>query len=90
MEREAEIMGYIAENLKFVYVSDEAYFKQQLEANVRSQQKKLENDGIASDFYSIVDGKTTPFKVARNPVSLSPRKRSLALKKLKMKSSMRK
>jgi methyl-accepting chemotaxis protein len=65
LEREAEIMGYIAENLKFVYVSDEAYFKQQLEANVRSQQKKLENDGITSDFYSIVDGKTTPFKVSQ-------------------------
>ncbi|MEH7442996.1 methyl-accepting chemotaxis protein [Bacillus sp. JJ1122] len=65
LEREAEIMGYIAENLKFVYVSDEAYFKQQLEANVRSQQKKLKNDGITSDFYSIVDGKTTPFKVSQ-------------------------
>lgn len=65
LEREAEIMGYIAENLKFVYVSDEAYFKQQLEANVRAQQKKLENDGITSDFYYLADGKVTPFKVSQ-------------------------
>lgn len=63
--REAEIMGYIAENLKFVYVSDEEYFRQQLEVNVRSQQKKLENDGITSDFYYIADGKATPFKVSQ-------------------------
>lgn len=63
--REAEIMGYIAENLKFVYVSDEDYFRQQLEANVRSQQKKLKNDGISSDFYYITDGKATPFKVSQ-------------------------
>jgi methyl-accepting chemotaxis protein len=65
LEREAEIMGYIAENLKFVYVSDEAYFMQQLETNVRLQQKKLENDGITSDFYYLVDGKVTPFKVSQ-------------------------
>jgi len=65
LKREAEIMGYIAENLKFVYVSDEAYFKQQLEANVRSQQKKLENDGITSEFYYLVDGNVTPFKVSQ-------------------------
>lgn len=65
LEREAEIMGYIAENLKFVYVSDEAYFKQQLEANVRAQQKKLENDGITSDFYYLADGIVTPFKVSQ-------------------------
>ena len=44
--RETELMGYIAENLKFVYVSDKDYFMQQLEANVRSQQKKLKEDGI--------------------------------------------
>ena len=46
--REAELMGYIAENLKFVYVSDEDYFMQQLESSVRSQQKKLKSDGISS------------------------------------------
>ncbi|MFT4415566.1 methyl-accepting chemotaxis protein [Fredinandcohnia humi] len=62
--REAELMGYIAENLKFVYVSDETYFMQQLETNVRSQQKKLTSDGIDADFYYIVDKKLTPFNVS--------------------------
>lgn len=64
LAREAELMGYIAENLKFVYVSDDAYFKQQLEASVRSQQKKLQSDGIDSDFFYIADNKIMPFKVS--------------------------
>jgi methyl-accepting chemotaxis protein len=65
LEREAELMGYIAENLKFVYVSDEDYFMQQLEGNVRSQQKKLKDDGIESDFFYISEGKATPFQVSK-------------------------
>jgi methyl-accepting chemotaxis protein len=65
LEREAELMGYIAENLKFVYVSDEQYFLQQLESNVRSQQKKLLSDGIASDYFFIADGKANPFQVSK-------------------------
>ena len=64
LEREAQLMGYIAENLKFVYVSDEEYFMQQLEINVRSQQNKLKEDGIDSDFFYIQNGKPTPFKVS--------------------------
>ncbi|WP_102261099.1 methyl-accepting chemotaxis protein [Mesobacillus jeotgali] len=66
LEREAQLIGYIAENLKFVYISDEEYFRQQLEANVRSQQKKLKDDGIASDFFYISDGKAAPFNVSKN------------------------
>jgi methyl-accepting chemotaxis protein len=54
--REAEIMGYIAKNLKFLYVSDDEYFMQQLEINVRSQHKQLEEDGISSHFYFVKDG----------------------------------
>src|SRR5690554_1193711 len=46
--REAELMGYIASNLKFVYVSDAAYFMQQLETSIQEQQKKLADDGISS------------------------------------------
>lgn len=64
LEREANLMGYIAENLKFVYVSDDEYFMQQLETNVRTQQKKLEGDGISSDFYYIVGNEAIPFKVS--------------------------
>lgn len=64
LAREAELMGYIAENLKFVYVSDDAYFKQQLEASVRAQQKKLHSDGIDSDFFYLADNRLKPFKVS--------------------------
>jgi methyl-accepting chemotaxis protein len=65
LEREAQLIGYIAANLKFVYISDEDYFRQQLEANVRSQQNKLKDDGIASDFFYISDGKAAPFNVSK-------------------------
>jgi len=41
LAREAELMQYTAENLKFVYIGDEDYFMQQLESSVRSQQKKM-------------------------------------------------
>ncbi|WP_232233836.1 methyl-accepting chemotaxis protein [Bacillus sp. J33] len=64
--RKAELMGYMAENLKFVYISDENYFMQQLEASVRSQQKKLQSDGISSDFFYITEKGVTPFKVSKN------------------------
>lgn len=65
LEREAQLIGYIAANLKFVYVSDDDYFRQQLEANVRSQQKKLTEDGIASDFFYISESKAAPFNVSK-------------------------
>lgn len=65
LAREAELMGYMAENLKFVYVSDKEYFMQQLEASVRSQQKKLKDDGITADFFYIADKKAVPFKVSK-------------------------
>ncbi|MEH7883738.1 methyl-accepting chemotaxis protein [Bacillus sp. JJ1609] len=81
--REAELMGYIAENLKFVYVSDEAYFMQQLESNVRSQQKKLKNDGITSDFYYIADGKAAPFKVSEKSGSYFTRETIEQIQKAK-------
>lgn len=65
LEREAQLIGYIAENLKFVYVSDEEYFRQQLEANVRLQQEKLKEEGIASDFFYISEGQAAPFNVSK-------------------------
>ncbi len=63
--REAEIMTYIAKNLKFLYVSDEDYFQQQLEVNVRNQHKQLEEDGIESYFYFVRDGEAMPFQVSK-------------------------
>ncbi|KAA0546605.1 methyl-accepting chemotaxis protein [Bacillus sp. BGMRC 2118] len=64
LEREAELTGYIAENLKFVYVSDEQYFMQQLEGSIRTQQNKLKKEGITSDFFYINNATVTPFKVS--------------------------
>ena len=66
LAREAELMQYIAGNLKFVYIGDEDYFMQQLEVSVRSQQKKLEDDGITSEFSYITDKKVIPFKVSKD------------------------
>ena len=62
--RETDLMGYIAANLKFVYVSDDDYFMQQLDSSVRTQKEKLKSDGITSEFFYIVDKKVTPFKVS--------------------------
>ncbi|WP_240455793.1 methyl-accepting chemotaxis protein [Virgibacillus sp. Bac332] len=63
--RETELMGYIADNLKFLYVSDDSYFKQQLEANVRSQKLKLADDGMTSHYFYIEGGQAVPFKVSK-------------------------
>lgn len=74
LAREAELMQYIAGNLKFVYIGDEDYFMQQLEASVRAQQKKLEDDGIVSEVFYIVDKKVIPFKVSKDSLpSISKR-----------------
>ncbi|TYS68723.1 methyl-accepting chemotaxis protein [Sutcliffiella horikoshii] len=62
--REVELMGYIAENLKFTYISDDAYFMQQLEVNIRSQRDTLKEDGIFSEFFYITNNETLPFKVS--------------------------
>ncbi|NLP50932.1 methyl-accepting chemotaxis protein [Bacillus sp. RO1] len=62
--REVELMGYIAENLKFTYISDDAYFMQQLEVNIRSQRDTLMEDGIFSEFFYITNNETQPFKVS--------------------------
>lgn len=64
LTREGELMAYIADNLKFLYVSDDEYFMQQLEAEIRSQTERLKEEGIKSDIYSIVNGQVTPFQVS--------------------------
>lgn len=62
--REAQLIGYIAANLHFLYVSDENYFMQQLNSNIRTQQSQLEADGMKSDFFYIADNSVTPFPVS--------------------------
>jgi methyl-accepting chemotaxis protein len=61
---EADLTSDIADNLKFMYVSDEAYFKQQLEIHVRSQKEKLANDGMTSDYFYITDNRVNPFQTS--------------------------
>ncbi|WP_404428700.1 methyl-accepting chemotaxis protein [Sutcliffiella horikoshii] len=64
--REVELMGYIAEPLKFTYISDEAYFMQQLEVNIRAQRDTLKEDGILSEFFYISNNEIQPFKVSED------------------------
>nr|WP_304219896.1 methyl-accepting chemotaxis protein [Fredinandcohnia onubensis] len=63
---EAELMGYIAESLKFVYVSQDDYFMQQIDGNVRMQQDKLEGDGMQAEFFYIKNEEVVPFKVSKD------------------------
>ena len=64
--REVELMGYIAEPLKFTYISDEAYFMQQLEVNIRAQRDTLKEDGILPEFFYISNNEIQPFKVSED------------------------
>lgn len=65
LSREVEIMSYIIKNLKFVYVSDDKYFFQQVETSVRDQKKQLGADGISSEIYYMQNGSITPFQVSK-------------------------
>lgn len=66
ISRESEVMTYVAKNLKFLYVSDEAYFMQQLEISIRDQQRQLETDGIQSHLYYYANGEINTFKVSNH------------------------
>ncbi|WP_047980318.1 methyl-accepting chemotaxis protein [Ornithinibacillus contaminans] len=70
--REAELMGYIAENLKFLYVSDDDYFMQQLESNIRAQKEKLASDGITSDYFYLTGDSVAAFNVSTNSLPEIP------------------
>ncbi|MBO1002469.1 methyl-accepting chemotaxis protein [Pseudogracilibacillus auburnensis] len=70
---ETKLIGYIAENLHFTYVSDEEYFMQQLNANIRIQQKQLENEGIKSEYFYISDSKATSFPVSEKTLPEIPK-----------------
>lgn len=68
--READLMSYIAHNLKFLYVSDDSYFMQQLEISVRNQQTKLLEDGLMSDIFYINNQEVIPFQVSKDKEGL--------------------
>lgn len=66
--READLIEYLVDNLKFVYPSDDQYdyFMQQVNISVRDQQTKLTNDEIVSDYFYTKDDELIPFKVSEN------------------------
>ncbi|WP_077702237.1 methyl-accepting chemotaxis protein [Virgibacillus dokdonensis] len=68
LERETELMGYIAENLKFLYVSDDTYFHQQLNANVREQKNKLAKEGIPSEYFYVQSGEVVPLQESEGEI----------------------
>lgn len=70
--REVDLMEVIAQNLQFLYVSDEEYFMQQLESNIRSQQDKLEEDGISAEFFSVINQEAVPFQVSQDTLPPIP------------------
>ncbi|MDX8047559.1 methyl-accepting chemotaxis protein [Gracilibacillus sp. S3-1-1] len=72
LAREGELIDYVSSNLKFLYVSDEEYFMQQLEAEVRSQTERLAEEGMTSATFMIKDEQLTPFQVSsENNLSFS-------------------
>ncbi|WP_258000277.1 methyl-accepting chemotaxis protein [Bacillus sp. Marseille-P3661] len=72
LERETEIIGYIASNLKFVYISDDKYFMQQLNMSVRNQQQQLKADGIESFLFYIKNETVYPFQVSAESKIIIP------------------
>ncbi|MGM8213189.1 methyl-accepting chemotaxis protein [Virgibacillus sp. W0430] len=71
---ETNVMRHIAENLHFLYVSDEDYFMQQLNSKIRLQQEQLESEGIASEFFYVTNNNVIPFQVSEGklpPISSS-------------------
>lgn len=70
--RETEIMGYIAENLNFLYVSDKDYFMQQLDINIRTQQQQLEKDGVDSEYFYIQGEEVIPFQTSEEDLPEIP------------------
>lgn len=72
LEREVQLMGYIAENLHFLYVSDPDYFEQQLNANIRTQQSQLDRDGVESEFLYINNNEAIAFPVSEGKIPAIP------------------
>ncbi|WP_100012956.1 methyl-accepting chemotaxis protein [Lentibacillus sediminis] len=72
LSRETQLMGYIAQNLHFTYVSDEAYFMQMFNSNIRTQQNQLAKDGIASEYFYITENEVIPFPVSEDTLPEIP------------------
>lgn len=66
LEREAGVIVYVVRNLKFVYVSDEEYFRKQVEMNIQEQHRQLVEDGITAHMYYLSNDQAIPFNVSKN------------------------
>lgn len=64
LDRETDLMRLIAENLHFLYVSDQDYFMQQLNIHIRNQQNQLADEGIDAQFFYVIDQEVTPFEAS--------------------------
>ncbi|GAE31234.1 methyl-accepting chemotaxis protein [Halalkalibacter hemicellulosilyticus] len=64
LERETELIGHIAENLHFLYVSDQDYFMQLLNINIREQHETFLKEGIEADFLYVSENNVFPFNVS--------------------------
>lgn len=69
---EAGLMSEIASHLQFMYVSDEDYFRQQLQASIRNQKEKLADDGITSDYFYISESNLIPFNISKESLPEIP------------------
>ncbi|WP_315910937.1 methyl-accepting chemotaxis protein [Xylanibacillus composti] len=73
LEREADVISYVVRNLKFVYVSDEQYFLNQLQMSIYEQKRQLESNGFIPAFFSLVNGEVVPFDASKDSsIQLSP------------------
>ncbi|WP_231686822.1 methyl-accepting chemotaxis protein [Bacillus sp. JCM 19034] len=70
LKRETELIGHLAENLRFLYVSDDDYFMQMLNTSIRNQQQTFLDEGMDAEFMYITNGAIIPFNVSQD--SLPP------------------
>lgn len=71
--REVELMEQIASNLKFLYVTDESYFFQQLNSSIRSQQDQLAKENLSSEYFYIKDTEAFPFTLSESSLPSIPK-----------------
>lgn len=72
LDRETDLMGHIAENLHFFYVSDQDYFMQQLNIHIDNQKDQLANEGIDSEYFYVADNQVTPFDASQDDLPEIP------------------
>ncbi|HZW67535.1 MAG TPA: methyl-accepting chemotaxis protein [Pseudogracilibacillus sp.] len=70
--REVELMEQIASNLKFLYITDESYFFQQLNSSIRSQHDQLAKENLSSNYFYIKDREAIPFTLSESSIPAIP------------------